>query len=81
MTLDEIKDRINQYKLDYSESTHTAQVVRLEEIIKNLVEIAEDAKELKNLVSSQYNPENPYFVDEDLPVWRLLNKMHKSLGD
>lgn len=81
MTLDEIKARINQYKLDYSESTQTAQVVRLEEIIKNLVEIAEDAKELKNLVSSQYNPENPYFVDEDLPVWRLLNKMHKSLGD
>jgi len=41
MTLQEIKARINQYKIDYSESTQTAQVVRLEEMIKSLMELCE----------------------------------------
>lgn len=50
MTLDEIKARINQYKLDYSESTHTAQVVRLEEIIKSLLELCSEQESEINML-------------------------------
>ncbi len=41
MNLEQIKVRINQYKLDYSDSTQTAQVVRLEQLIVDLLRICE----------------------------------------
>lgn len=42
MTLSEIKARINQYKIDYADSTQTAQVVRLETIILELLKLVEE---------------------------------------
>jgi len=41
MNLEQIKVRINQYKIDYADSTQTAQVVRLEQLIVDLLRICE----------------------------------------
>lgn len=46
MNLEEIKACIEAYKLDYADSTQTAQVVKLETIILELLKLVE-AKEKK----------------------------------